>query len=71
MKYEIGCKGSYAVSVNSDGTYNTETMRCITPHNHPPNELAVRTEKFLSELQKGVEVMSGTTREIYNFVAQS
>lgn len=71
MMNEVGCKASYVVSVNSDGTYNTDNIRCVTPHNHPPNELAVRTEKFLNELLKAIEVMSGTTREIYNFVAQS
>ncbi|KAJ8957466.1 hypothetical protein NQ314_006543 [Rhamnusium bicolor] len=70
MMNEIGCKASYVISVNSDGTYKDD-MRCVAPHSHPPNELAVQTEKFLNELQKAVEVMPMSTHRIYNFVAQS
>ncbi|KAJ8969917.1 hypothetical protein NQ317_006894, partial [Molorchus minor] len=64
------CKASYVVPIEND-ELDIDKMKCIVPHNHPPDETAVEAEKFMLQLRRGVEAMECyPSKKIYNIVAE-
>ncbi|CAG9764338.1 unnamed protein product [Ceutorhynchus assimilis] len=69
MVKEFSCKASYVLEKASN-EIGMDTYRCLATHNHPANELTVQSTRFMNDLERAVQRLPGTTKDIFNHVIE-